>query len=361
MKSLTLDVIFRSIGEVGWTVLFVLVITVLVEIVLYLILQKTLRYKYAMPYMLIAPAAIGISILMVYPILFEFWVAFSDWRLQTFWNPNFSVGQLFKNITDVFTKPVIGQQYFWQVFLRTIQWSVIQVTSHVVLGMGLALLLNRNMKLRGFYRAMLIVPWAVPQIIAALAWRGEFHYTYGFPNVFLTSIGLEAIDWKLNPDWNFVAMNIVNIWLGVPFMMVILLGGLQSIPYTYYEAAEMDGAGPVRKFTNVTLPLIQPVLTPAVVLGIIWTFNNFNVPFFINENELPTSDILVTALFRNAIEYSRYGYGAAFAFIIFFILLIISVFYIKISGVEQIDGKKPKAANSMVTGSKRKPKKEVTA
>jgi arabinogalactan oligomer/maltooligosaccharide transport system permease protein len=127
-------------------------------------------------------------------------------------------------------------------------------------------------------------------------------------------------------------MNIVNIWLGVPFMMVIALGALQSISKEYYEAAMIDGATGWRRLRSVTLPLARPILTPAVILGVIWTFNNFNVPFFINEQELETSDILVTALFRAAFEYNLYGFAAAFSIIIFLILFAFSAFYIRATG-----------------------------
>jgi arabinogalactan oligomer / maltooligosaccharide transport system permease protein len=202
----------------------------------------------------------------------------------------------------------------------------------VSIGLFLALLLNRPMKLRGFYRGLLVVPWALPQVVASLAWRGEFNYEYGFLNVMLTRIGMMPVQWKSDPFWNFVAMNITNVWLGFPFMMVILLGGLQSLSPSYFEAANMDGASGWRKLRSITLPLIQPILTPAVVLGIIWTFNNFNVPYFINENHLETSDILVTALFRAAFEYNRYGFSAAFAIVIFLILFIFSTFYIRATG-----------------------------
>jgi arabinogalactan oligomer/maltooligosaccharide transport system permease protein len=148
----------------------------------------------------------------------------------------------------------------------------------------------------------------------------------------LTRIGLEPIKWLTDPTWNFIAMCLVNIWLGIPFMMVILLGGLQSISRDYYEAADIDGAGGWQQFRRITLPLLQPVMTPAIILGTIWTFNNFNVPFFINQFELETSDILVTALFRAAFQYNRYGFAAAFAFVIFIILLIYSIFYIRVTG-----------------------------
>ena len=108
-------------------------------------------------------------------------------------------------------------------------------------------------------------------------------------------------------------MVMVNVWLGIPFMMVILLGGLQSIPTDLYEAAEIDGASSRQSFRHITLPLLQPVMTPAIILGVVWTFNNFNVPFVLNQNELETSDTLVTALFRAAFQYNRYGFAGAFA------------------------------------------------
>jgi arabinogalactan oligomer/maltooligosaccharide transport system permease protein len=135
-----------------------------------------------------------------------------------------------------------------------------------------------------------------------------------------------------NPFWNFTAMCITNIWLGIPFMMVILLGGLQSIAGEYYEAAEIDGASGRQMFWNITVPLLQPILTPAIILGTVWTFTNFNVPFFINQNELETSDTLVTALFRSAFQYFNLGDAAAFAFVNFAILLVFAILYIRTTG-----------------------------
>jgi arabinogalactan oligomer/maltooligosaccharide transport system permease protein len=115
-------------------------------------------------------------------------------------------------------------------------------------------------------------------------------------------------------------------------MMVLILGGLQSISPEFYEAAEIDGANSRQSFRAITMPLLRPVLTPAIILGTVWTFNNINVPFFMNPNELETSDILVTAVFRQAFQYNRYGDAAAFAFIIFLILLAFTVFYIQKTG-----------------------------
>ena len=246
--------------------------------------------------------------------------------LRAFRDPDF-IG--LTNYIKVFTEPVLKQKYFFPLLGQTVVWTVINIFFHVTGGLALAMLLNRNMKGRGIYRTILILPWAIPQVIAVLAWRGEFNYTYGYFNVLLQAIGLQPIQWMTNPTANFAAMCITNIWLGIPFMMVTLLGGLQSINSEYYEAAEMDGASGWQKFKSITYPLLQPVLTPAVLLGTFWTFNNFNVPFFINQNELESNDILVTGLFRAAFQYNRYGFAAAFAFVIFALLLIFTIFYMR--------------------------------
>jgi len=238
----------------------------------------------------------------------------------------------FEQYAKVFTAPVLKQVTFLPLFLRTVLWTAVNVFFHLTGGLLLALLLNREMKLKGLYRAIIILPWAIPQIIAVMAWRNEFHFEYGFINVLLGSIGLESVKWLTNPTANFAAMCITNIWLGIPFMMVILLGALQSVSGEYYEAAEIDGANRWQMFWGITLPMIKPVVTPAVILGTVWTFNNFNVPFFINQFELESSDILVTALFRAAFQYNRYGFSAAFAFVIFIILALYSVFYVKTTG-----------------------------
>jgi arabinogalactan oligomer/maltooligosaccharide transport system permease protein len=276
-----------------------------------------------------APAIVGLLLLVVYPLLWEVNVSFTNLSPRHFKSPDF-VG--FKNYLEVFTRPVLKQVFFFPVFLRTVLWTMINVFFHVTGGMALALLLNRPMRFKGVYRTLLVFPWAIPEVIAVLAWRGEFHFEFGFVNIMLRDLGMAPIQWKTDPTWNFVAMCITNVWLGIPFMMVIILGGLQSIAGEYYEAAEIDGASSWQQFRNITLPLLRPVLTPAIILGTIWTFNKFNVPFFINENELETSDTLVTALFRSAFQYFNLGDAAAFAFVLFGILLVFSIVYIRVSG-----------------------------
>jgi arabinogalactan oligomer/maltooligosaccharide transport system permease protein len=334
---LSLDAVTTAIGQVGLTLLVIAGIVVVLEGLLYLLLVRVIKTRYAIPIMLVAPAALGLAILIGYPLLWELNVSFTSMSLRNFKDPGFLgiANDMFvglDNYIEVFTMPVLKLTGFWQLLGQTILWTFINVFFHVTLGMALALLLHRKMRGKGIYRALIILPWAVPQIIALLIWRTEYNFEYGAVNQLLAFVGLGPYPWLSDPMWNFAAMVITNVWLGVPFMMVIILGGLQSIPYDYYEAAEIDGASSRQSFRRITLPLLRPVLTPAIILGTVWTFNNINVPFFINQNELETSDILVTALFRQAFQYNRYGDAAAFAFVIFLLLLAFTVVYIRRTG-----------------------------
>jgi len=334
---LDLNAVTTAIGQVGLTLVVIAVIVVALEGLLYLLLVRLLHNRYAVPIMLVAPAALGLLILVGWPLLWELNVSFTKMSLRNFRDPGFlGLGNdMFVGIqqyTSVFTEPVLKLTGFWQLFAQTVLWTSINVFCHVSLGMGLALLLHRKMRVKGIYRALIVLPWAVPQIIALLIWRTEYNFEYGAVNQLLGLIGLGPFPWLSDPFWNFAAMIITNVWLGVPFMMVIILGGLQSIPNDFYEAAEIDGASSRQAFRRITLPLLRPVLTPAIILGTVWTFNNINVPFFINQNELETSDILVTGIFRAAFEYNQYGFAAAFAFVVFLILLVFTVFYIRITG-----------------------------
>jgi arabinogalactan oligomer/maltooligosaccharide transport system permease protein len=195
-----------------------------------------------------------------------------------------------------------------------------------------ALLLNRPLFGRSVFRALLILPWAMPQYISALTWKGMFNYQYGSVNLILQKVfHLQPIEWFSNETCAFIAPIITNIWLGFPFMMVVTLGGLQSIPKDLYEAAEIDGASPIQRFFHITLPMLKPVLAPAAILGTIWTFNNLNVMWLVTERGLPAdkSHILVTYVYKAAFTYYRYGYAAAFSVFIFLILLTIVLAYLR--------------------------------
>ncbi|NDJ79312.1 MAG: sugar ABC transporter permease, partial [Chloroflexi bacterium] len=226
---------------------------------------------------------------------------------------------------------------FPRLMRTTLAWTSLNVIFHLIFGMILAMTLNQsNLSFRGLYRAIIILPWAIPQVIVALAWKGEFHSQFGFVNTLLEQVGIEPVNWLFTPGPAFAAVTFVNIWLGIPFYMVTLLGGLQSIAGEYYEAAEIDGANGWQRFRHITVPLIRPVAVPIITLDVIWTFNNFNVVYLITKGEPNEStNILVTALYNAAFGENgqfQLGFAAAFSLVIFGVLFLFASAWVTSSG-----------------------------
>jgi arabinogalactan oligomer / maltooligosaccharide transport system permease protein len=241
-------------------------------------------------------------------------------------NPNASQFVGLDNYVDVLTG---AQGHFWLQFTNTVVWTVACVAFHYGLGLGLAVMLNRSFRGRGFYRVALIVPWAVPAFVAAFAWRFLFDENFGLINATLRALGGTGVSW-FDDRWTSLFTAIVaNIWLGVPFMMVAILGGLQSIPADLYEAAEMDGATAWQRFRNVTLPGLRPVSSTVVLLGTIWTFNMFPIIYFVTRGQpAGETEILVTGAYRAAFEGIRdYSLAATYGVLILSILVVYAGVY----------------------------------
>lgn len=314
----------------------------LAEIVVASAFRYVVKGRHTVPYLLLAPAFVGLALLLVYPFVFEIYLSFHDLKLTTImaWKttghlPFVGIDQYIK----VFTTSPLSEVTFWQLLGRTLLWTFGNVFFHVAGGFALALMLNNQIRFKGIYRTFLVIPWAMPQVVAVLAMRGEFHSQNGFVNIiitkvlaafpFLAHLGLAPVQWL--SDYPLLTCTLINIWLGIPFMMVVILGGLQSISSSYYDAADIDGASYFQKLRFITLPLIKPVLMPAVTLGTVWTFNNINVIYLVTGQAGGTeqADILVSALYKAAFTYNRYSYSAAFAIVVFAMLFFISVFYLK--------------------------------
>ncbi|MFI7575097.1 carbohydrate ABC transporter permease [Micromonospora sp. NPDC049497] len=221
---------------------------------------------------------------------------------------------------------------FWQWTGITLIWTVACVVFHYGLGLGLAVMLNRPMWGRGLYRVLLVLPWAVPAFVSAFAWKFIFNERFGLANSLLSSLGIDPVDWFANQWTSLFTAIVTNIWLGVPFMMVALLGGMQTIPGELYEAAEIDGATPWQRFRNITLPGLRPVSMTVVLLGTIWTFNMFPIIFLVTEGQpAGQTEILVTGAYRAAFEGIRnYSLASTYGVLILSILLVFSVFYRRI-------------------------------
>jgi arabinogalactan oligomer/maltooligosaccharide transport system permease protein len=274
---------------------------------------------------------------IVFPFFYNIVLSLSNMSLANFrdWHV---IG--LHNYTEVVTDPKI-----WFVFLKTIVWTSVNVAFHVSLGVLLAVALNGPVQGKALYRILLIIPWAVPAYITALTWRGMFDYEYGAVNLILTRAAqFPPVGWllhllNLTPPVNwlgdvthaFQACIVANVWLGFPFMMVIALGGMQGIPHELYEVARIDRASRWRQFWHITLPLLKPVLLPAVTLGTIWTFNNLNVIWLVSSGGEPqdATHILVSYVYKSAFSLYRYGYGAALSMLIFFLLLAFSLIFLR--------------------------------
>ncbi len=275
-------------------------------------------------YLFFLPALLGISMVVVFPFIYNILISISNYSLRTF--NDWEIIGLYNYIS------VFLDINFYSILLKTILWTVINILFHVSIGVFLAVLINKTLPAKPILRTLLILPWALPQYIAALSWRGMFNQEYGAVNLVITKyLSMPAIQWLSQPFEAFVACILTNIWLGFPFMMVIALGGLQSIPIELYEAAKVDGANRWQQFKNITIPMLKPVMIPAIVLGTVWTFNNINVLWLVSNGGEPSNQthILVSYVYKAAFNLYRYGYAAALSMIIFLILLSFVLFFLK--------------------------------
>ncbi|NOZ85302.1 MAG: sugar ABC transporter permease [Deltaproteobacteria bacterium] len=280
--------------------------------------------KHSAAYAYTAPAGLGMLMLVLAPFAFGIGLSFFRHSGGTF---SFVGITNFRDILLSENRPITNPLSFYFTLLVTILWTAANVVLHVSIGLALALILKSPfLRMKAVYRVLLILPWAIPNYVTALIWKGMFNQQFGAINALLASLGLtgpDGVAWFSSFATAFTANLVTNTWLGFPFMMVVSLGALQSIPSELYEAAKVDGAGRWRRFRSITLPLLKPALFPAVILGSIWTFNQFNIIYLVSGGEPSgATDILITEAYRWAFERGdRYGYAAAYSSVIFVILL----------------------------------------
>jgi len=275
----------------------------------------------ALAYLLLLPAIAVLIAFMLYPIVYVF--------LMSLYKTN-RIGNLVEFIGTGNFKTLFSNREFWEVTGRSVIWTVLAVCAKTLAGLVIALLLNVNFKGRKLARTLVILPWASSVPISAMLWQWTYNYDFGLLNYTLKITGL----WKNPPHWlgyplsAFFANLYVDIWIGVPFMALVFLAGLQSIPLNLYEAAEVDGTNLWQKFYHVTLPLLKPVLLIATLLSCLWTFNDFNVIYILTKGgPINSTDILITSIYKYAFTFLKFGPAAAMAVVTFAILLILSLLY----------------------------------
>jgi arabinogalactan oligomer/maltooligosaccharide transport system permease protein len=303
----------------------------------------------------IAPAGLVMIFITLMPQIYQVWMSFTDFRVKNLryamfdpstWEKYAPPFVALQNYVKILTNNLAIENYdFGRLLLFNITWTVVNVVVHVGLGVAIALALN-NKELIGkrIYRALFVLPWAVPGYITALTWRNMYDDRFGAINLLLAQINtwlgtnlptdtrwLIITDPPIGGPLSFLPMAfycilLANIWLGWPFMMVVATGALQSIPAELYEASSIDGASGWQNLWRITIPLIRPAMVPAIMLGTIMTFNQFNVIYFISEGgPFGRTEILITQAFKLVYEQRLYGVAAAFSIVVFFVLLILTL------------------------------------
>jgi arabinogalactan oligomer/maltooligosaccharide transport system permease protein len=299
--------------------------------------RALVRHRQA--YLYVAPAMLGTLVLVFFPFLYGIALSFTDSNLYNVSAPLRELWVGFRNYAAILGDFSVARRgadgalvwnyldFYWTLGF-TVVWTVANVAFGVSFGLLLALVLDvKGLALRPVYRVLLILPWAMPNYITALIWKGMFHRQFGVVNQALALAGVEPVSWFDAPFTSFLTALATNAWLSFPFMMVVSLGALQSIPADLYEAARVDGASRWQQFRAITLPSLRPALVPAVILSVVWTFNMFNIIYLVTGGEPGgATEILVTQSYKFAFERYRYGYAAAYATVIFGILLVYGTF-----------------------------------
>jgi ABC-type sugar transport system permease subunit len=278
--------------------------------------------RHRTPLLLLLPSLVLLSAVVAYPILDTFITAFYK--------------------TDPIGRRVafVGLDHFWamardpvfrDILGQTVFWTVLSVLLKTVFGLTTALVLHTGLPGMRIARLLIILPWAFSLPIAAILWRWVYDSQMGMLNLLLTTIGLPALTWLADPKLAFGATLAVSVWTGVPFMALVFLAGLQGIPQDLYEAGRIDGAGWWQEFGYLTLPLLKPTFVVATLLSAVWTFNSFVLVHVITGGgPLHSTDILVTFLYKTAFEWLSFGPASAMALVIFFILLVFSLTYVRL-------------------------------
>ncbi|MFD7326787.1 carbohydrate ABC transporter permease [Streptomyces sp. NPDC059875] len=285
-------------------------------------------YAWAM----VAPVTIVIAVIIGYPLGRGIYLSLTDANER---NVARSIGVNHIPATyefvglDNYVEAITGSQ-FLATLGWTLMWTVSCVSVTFALGLALANILNRKIAGRSVYRMLLILPWAVPGFVSVFAWRFLYDERRGMLNQILTGGGIDGIPWLNDPTWAKFSVIAVNVWLGVPFMMVALLGGLQSIPGELYEAAEMDGANAWQRFRHITLPGLRSVSTTVILLSTIWTFNMFPVIFLLTRGGPgEATQILVTQAYKFSFEISPrdFAQSSTWGVLILILLMVFAAVY----------------------------------
>lgn len=269
----------------------------------------------------IAPALLAVLIIMVYPLTKGIYLGFTD-RMFTCDKYSF-IG--LKNYGDMINDPL-----FWHSLFNSVKLTALTVIGTMVIGLGLALLLNSNKKIIAFFRGILFIPWVLPSMVIALTFRWLYNDFYGYLNYILVKYHIlsQPINILADTKLAWIGILIPIIWCSYPFVMMVFLASLQSIDKNLYEAAKIDGANRFQLFRYITIPALKPTFILVIILQIIWEFSSFDLVYLLTKGGPGDSTLSLSLyIYRKAFEYKTVGYASALATVMFIILFIFTMIY----------------------------------
>ncbi|CUI73292.1 carbohydrate ABC transporter permease [Cognatishimia activa] len=272
------------------------------------------------PYMFLAPAAVVLVFALLYPIGYMVYASFLDW------SPSQRIGQAdfigLRNYANLLTDAA-----FLESFWVTIKFAAVVVTLEMVIGVGLALLLDRNIRGMSLLRTIFILPMMIAPIVVGLMWRYMYHPTVGIFNRTIKNLGFETgIPWLSDSTWSFIAVVIADVWQWTPFIFILALAAMQSLPRSALEAAEIDGATEWQKVIMIKIPLMMPVLIVTLLLRLIDAFKVLEVIMVLtNGGPGLSTEIVALRIFRTAQEFQELGEAAAMSNLLLLMLMALTI------------------------------------
>jgi multiple sugar transport system permease protein len=264
----------------------------------------------------IIPTIVFLIVFNIFPLLYSLGYSFTDFRASTNEAANF-VG--LQNYRDLLNDPFI-----WKNFTITAKYVIISVTGQVIVGFGVAMLLNRAIPFKGLITTLLLLPMMLSMAVVGLFWKLLYDPNFGIIN---HAFGLGNFEWLANPDMALYAVAIVDIWMWSPFVMLLSLAGLSAVPKHLYEAAAIDRAGPFYTFFRITLPLVAPILMIAIIFRTMEAFKTFDLAYVLTSQ--PTTELVSIRLYKMAFQEWQTGLSCALAYIMLIMVLAITNIYVK--------------------------------
>jgi len=272
----------------------------------------------------VAPNLTAVAVFMLFPLGFSLYMSLQNWDMFT---PAKFVGPA--NYRSLFTEDPL----FSIAMRNTLVYVVGTVVPTVLISLAVAGVLNRKIKGIAVFRTIIFVPLAVSSVVIAVVWQFVFNTHNGLLNIVLGWVGIGPIPWLVDPKWAMTSLCIVSVWRSVPFATVILLAAMQGVPENLYEAARLDGAGELRQFVWITVPLIRGAVSFVVVISIIHAFQAFDLVYVLtgrNGGPETATYVLGIMLFQHAFAFLEFGYASALAWVMFAILLVLTVVQLRL-------------------------------